>query len=55
MSGTQTHPAVGFPSFVASAGRLSRVENQFDSLTGKVAEVAIRALRIENRLGILPR
>jgi hypothetical protein len=41
--------------FVALNGRISRVEDKLDTLTGKVAEVDNRVGRIEDKLGIVPR
>jgi hypothetical protein len=68
MSGAQLHLALDFPSFVALAGilanagyfvflngRLSRVEHKLDTLTGKAVEVVNRLVRIEDKLGIVPR
>ena len=68
MSVAQLHLAIGLASFVALAGilvnvgyfvslngRLSRVEDQLDTLTGKVADVVNRVLRSEDKPGIVPR
>jgi hypothetical protein len=68
MNDTQLYVAIGLPAFVALTGilvnvgyfvalngRLCRVEDKLDSLTGKVAEVDNRVIRIEDKLGIVPR
>ena len=68
MSGTQLYLAIGLPSFVALAGillnvgyfvflngRMIRVGDKLDALTGKVAAVVNRVVRIEDKLGIVPR
>jgi len=68
MSDAQLYLAIGLPSFVALVGILvnvgyfvalnglmSRVEDKLDVLTGKVAEVDNRVVRIEDKLGIVPR
>lgn len=65
---TDAQLAVGLPSFVALVGilvnvgyfvslngRMTRVEDKLDTLTGKVAEVDNRVIRIEDKLGIVPR
>lgn len=41
--------------FVSLNGRMTRVEDKIDTLTGKVAEVDNRVIRIEDKLGIVPR
>ena len=68
MNDAQLYLAIGLPSFVALVGilvnvgyfvtlngRMTRVEDKIDSLTGKVAEVDNRVVRIEDKLGIVPR
>jgi hypothetical protein len=68
MTDAQLYLAVGLPSFVALVGilvnvgyfvslngRMTRVEDKLDTLTGKVAEVDNRVIRIEDKLGIVPR
>jgi hypothetical protein len=68
MTDAQLYLAVGLPSlvaltgilvnvgyFVALNGRLTRVEEKIDTLTGKVADVDNRVIRIEDKLGIVPR
>jgi hypothetical protein len=67
MTVAQLYLAIGLPSFVALVGilvnvgyfvtlngRMTRVEDKIDSLTGKVAEVDNRVVRIEDKLGIVP-
>ena len=41
--------------FVTLNGRMTRVEDKIDSLTGKVLEVDTRVVRIEDKLGVAPR
>lgn len=36
-------------------GRMTRVEDKIDALTGKVVDVDNRVIRIEDKLGITPR
>ncbi len=36
-------------------GRMTRVEDKIDALTGKVVDVDNRVIRIEDKLGIAPR
>ena len=68
MTDAQLYLAVGLPSFVALvgilvnvgyfvalSGRMGRLEDKLDTLTGKVAEVDNRVIRIEDKLGIIPR
>lgn len=68
MSGAQLYLAIGLPSslaligilvnvgyFVTLNGRTSRVEDKLDTLIGKVADVDNRVIRIEDKLGIVPR
>jgi hypothetical protein len=68
MNDTQLYFAIGLPSFVALVGilvnvgyfvvlnsRMGRVEDKIDVLTGKVADVDNRVIRIEDKLGIVPR
>jgi len=68
MTDAQLHLAIGLPSFVALVGilvnvgyfvtlngRMSRVEDKIDALTGKVVDVDTRVVRIEDKLGIVPR
>jgi hypothetical protein len=68
MAGAQLYLAVGLPSFVALVGilvnvgyflalngRMTRVGDKLDVLTGKVAEIDNRVVRIEDKLGIVPR
>ena len=68
MSDAQLYLAIGLPSFVALVrilvnvgyfvtlnGRMTRVEDKIDMLTCKVAEVDNRVIRIEDKLGIMPR
>jgi hypothetical protein len=68
MTDAQLYLAVGLPSFVALVGilvnvgyfvtlngRMTRVEDKIDTLTGKVLDVDTRVVRIEDKLGIAPR
>jgi hypothetical protein len=68
MTDTQLYLAIGLPSFVALVGilvnvgyfvvvnaRLGRVEDKIDILTGKFSELDNRVIRIEDKLGIVPR
>jgi hypothetical protein len=68
MTDAHLHLAIGLPSFVALAGilvnvgyfvtlngRMTRVGDKIDTLTGKVLEVDSRVVRIEDKLGIAPR
>ena len=68
MTDAQLYLAVGLPSFVALVGilvnvgyfvtlngRMTRVEDKIDTLTGKVLDVDTRVVRIEGKLGIAPR
>lgn len=68
MSDAQLYLAIGLPSFVALVGilvnvgyfvalngRMTCVEDKLDVLTGKIAEVDNRVVRIEDKLGIVPR
>ncbi|MGC9951714.1 MAG: hypothetical protein ABSF64_35640 [Bryobacteraceae bacterium] len=68
MNDAQLYLATGLPTFVALVGilvnvgyfvalngRMTRVEDKLDILTGKVAEVDNRVVRIEVKLGIVPR
>ena len=68
MSGARLYLAIGLSSLVAWAGillnvgyfvflngRLIRVEDKLVTLTGKVAAVINRVVRIEDKLGIVPR
>jgi hypothetical protein len=41
--------------FLVAFQRINRVEDKLDLLTGKVAEVDNRVIRIEDKLGIVPR
>ena len=41
--------------FVTLNGRMTRVEDKIDTLTGKVLDVDSRVVRIEDKLGISPR
>jgi len=68
MTDAQVYLAIGLPSFVALVGilvnvgyfvslhgRMTRLEDKLDTLTGKVAGVDNRVIRIEDKLGIVPR
>ena len=68
MTDAQLYLAVGLPSFVTLVGilvnvgyfvtlngRMTRVEDKIDTLTGKVLDVDTRVVRIEDKLGIAPR
>jgi hypothetical protein len=68
MNNAQLYLAIGLPSFVALVGilvnvgyfvvlngRLTRVEDKIDTLTTKVVDVDNRVIRIEDKLGIVPR
>ena len=67
MTDSQLYPVIALSSFVALVGilvnvgyfvslngRLIRVEDKLDALTGKVSEVNNRVVRIEDKLGIIP-
>jgi hypothetical protein len=68
MTDAQLYLAIGLPSFVALVGilvnvgyfvslngRMTRVEDKLDLLTGSVNEIDSRVIRIEDKLGIVPR
>jgi hypothetical protein len=68
MTDAQLYLVIGLPSFVALVGilvnvgyfvtlngRMTRVEDELDVLTGKVAEIDNRVVRIEDKLGTVPR
>lgn len=68
MTDGQLYLRIGLPSIVALVGilvnvgyfvslnsRMSRLEDKIDMLTGKVADVDNRVVRIEDKLGIQPR
>jgi hypothetical protein len=68
MTDGQLYLSIGLPSIVALVGilvnvgyfvslnsRMSRLEDKIDMLTGKVADVDNRVVRIEDKLGIQPR
>ena len=68
MTDAQLYLAIGLPSivalvgilvnvayFVSLNGRMMRVEDKLDTLTGKVVAVDNRVIRIEDKLGITPR
>jgi hypothetical protein len=68
MTDAQLYLAIGLPSLVALVGilvnvgyfvtlngRMTRVEDKIDTLTGKVLDVDTRVVRIEDKLGIAPR
>ena len=68
MTDAQLYLAIGLPSvvalvgilvnvgyFVALDGSMTRVEDKLDTLTGKVADIDNRVIRIEDKLGIVPR
>jgi hypothetical protein len=68
MTDAQLYLAIASPSFVALVGilvnvgyfvalngRMTRVEDKLDVLTGKVVEIDNRVVRIEDKLGIVPR
>ena len=41
--------------FLVAFSRLDRLEDKLETLTGKVVEVDNRVIRIEDKLGIVPR
>jgi hypothetical protein len=68
MTDTRLYLTIGFPTFVALTGilvnvgyfvalngRLTRVGDKLDTLTGKVAELDNRVARIGDKLGIILR
>jgi hypothetical protein len=68
MTDGQLYLSIGLPSIVALVGilvnvgyfvslnsRMPRLEDKIDMLTGKVAGVHNRVVRIEDKLGIQPR